>query len=66
MSWPPGLIQGIKQVVVPYQAGIDCLTARQQYAEAHGFTFLAERSDGLIALYWNEANRLVRMAIEPA
>jgi hypothetical protein len=65
MSWPPGIVQGIKQVIIPYQTGIDCLAARRQYADANGFTFLAERSDGLIALYWNDANRLIRLAIEP-
>lgn len=63
-SWPKGVPNGVKRVVVPYEDGLDMLAARRQYATTHGYTLLAERQDGLVSLYWNERKSLVRLAVE--
>ncbi|GAB3893431.1 hypothetical protein [Spirosoma agri] len=56
---------GVKRTLLVDDAERDMLAARRHYADSNGFTLLAERPDGLIALYWNELGVMVRLAIEP-
>lgn len=63
--WSTQFPNGVKQIVVLATISSDRVAARQRYAIEQGYLPLAERSDGLIALYWDQDHRLVRLAIEP-
>jgi hypothetical protein len=62
--WTSQFPAGLKQIVTPSGQKEELIVACQQYAVEQKYSLLAGRSDNLITLFWDQDNRLVRIAIE--